>query len=125
MKTFTLICLGLLSSVLAACSALQGSSLPTVPPDLATTAADIPQAALNAQQALADQLQIGVDSIQIVQVEPVEWPDACLGITKTDIACAQVVTPGYRVILSANGQTYEFHTNQSGVTVELASTPAP
>ena len=44
-------------------------------------------------------------------VEFVEWPDACLGIAQRDVACAEVITPGYRIILEANGATYEYHTD--------------
>jgi hypothetical protein len=41
----------------------------------------------------------------------VEWPDACLGVSQPDVACAEVITPGYRVLLEANGLLYEYHTD--------------
>jgi hypothetical protein len=56
-------------------------------------------------------LRSGAQAIAIVSVEPVDWPDACLGLPGPDEACAQVITPGLRVILSAAGRAYEYHTN--------------
>jgi hypothetical protein len=53
----------------------------------------------------------GAQAIGIVSVEPLDWPDACLGLPGPDEACAQVITPGLRVILSAAGRAYEYHTN--------------
>lgn len=36
-------------------------------------------------------------------VEPAEWPDACLGLAETGEICATVITPGYRVTVEVNG----------------------
>jgi hypothetical protein len=51
------------------------------------------------------------DGIVVISVEFVQWPDACLGISNPDVACAEIITPGYRIALGANGQTYEYHTD--------------
>jgi len=82
-----------------------------------------PQAALNARQDLAQKLNIPVDEITIVSVEAVEWPDGCLGVHIAGIMCIQVITPGYRVVLEANGELYEYHTNENGSHVILAGAP--
>ena len=74
-------------------------------------------------QILAQQLQINLDQIEIVSVEEVEWPDACLGVYTADMMCAQVITPGYRVILAVDGQQYEYHTNLDGSFVQLFAAP--
>jgi hypothetical protein len=84
---------------------------------------EAPGAALNARQALAQKLNIPVDEITIVSVEAVEWPDGCLGVRTPGIMCIQVITPGYRVILEANGELYEYHTNETGSQVILAGAP--
>jgi hypothetical protein len=52
-----------------------------------------------------------VSQIEILVVEPVDWPDSCLGVASPGVACAQMITPGYRVILRANGSDYEYHTD--------------
>ncbi len=52
----------------------------------------------------------------VIEVRAVDWNDACLGVGRAEgIACAQVITPGYVVLLwsSAHGQR-EFHTDTSG-----------
>lgn len=74
-----------------------------------------------AREALAVQLGIAKETITLVSIEAVDWPDSCLGITFSDMACATVITPGYRIILEANGQTYEYHTNKDGSQMLLAS----
>jgi hypothetical protein len=79
--------------------------------------------ASSVSQTLAQQLQISADQIEIVSVENVDWPDACLGVYTADMMCAQVITPGYRVVLAADGQQYEYHTNSDGSFVQLFSAP--
>ena len=47
-----------------------------------------------------------------VAQEDVTWPDSCLGCVKTGETCAQVLTPGYRIVLRVRDATYEYHTNR-------------
>ncbi|MCB9134787.1 MAG: hypothetical protein H6636_05125 [Anaerolineales bacterium] len=75
-----------------------------------------------ARTALAQQLGIAEASISLVSMDAVDWPDGCLGVNLTDIACITVITPGYRIVLQANGQTYEYHTNKDGSQMLLATT---
>lgn len=86
-------------------------------------ASEAPRAALKAREDLAQKLNIPVDEITIVSVEQVEWPDGCLGVHTPGIMCIQVITPGYRVILEANGELYEYRTNENGSQVILAGAP--
>jgi len=65
-----------------------------------------------ARQDLAKRQGIPVDIVQVTKVEPVEWPDTSLGCPEPGKAYAQVITPGYRVLLSAQGSTYEYHTDR-------------
>jgi hypothetical protein len=83
--------------------------------------ANAPAAALAARKMLVDQLKVDIDTIGLVSVEKVDWPDGCLGVNTPGIMCIQVIMPGYKVILAANGQQYEFHTNETGDAVRLAS----
>ncbi len=50
----------------------------------------------------------------VLEVRAVDWPSACLGVETPGIACAQVITPGYVVILDTGLLAYEFHTDASG-----------
>ena len=79
--------------------------MPNLPPD-ATTQAE------RAKQDLAQRLSIPLDQIAIVKVEEVEWPDASLGCPEPGKMYAQVIIPGYRITLSAKGQTYDYHADR-------------
>jgi hypothetical protein len=133
-----LILIATFSVMLAACSApaapsiaptLPSSVLPTQPPSPLPSAtksevdewADAPTAALNARADLAQRLNVDPDTISLVSVEHVEWPDGCLGIQQPGVMCIMVITPGYKVVLGANGKQYEYHTNESGSAVKLAT----
>jgi len=69
---------------------------------------------------LADQLGLTPDDIQVISTEAMEFSDACLGLGRADESCAQVITPGYVVKLSASGQEYEARTNENGTVVRVA-----
>ncbi len=58
------------------------------------------------------------DEISVLSVTATDWPDACLGRPKPGEACAQVVTPGYRVELRLDisgtsvYHTFVYHTDR-------------
>ena len=66
------------------------------------------------REALARQLGLDPLKIQLVETVPVDWPDSCLGLPGAGESCAQVVTPGFRVVVEASGTSYEFRTNRDG-----------
>jgi len=66
---------------------------------------------------LAGQLGIAAEAITVRSVEAVEWNDASLGCAKPGRMYAQVITPGYRIVLEANGQSYEYHTGGGSTVV--------
>jgi len=76
-------------------------------------------AVAKAKTRLAAHLSITEDSIRVVSAEAVDWSDACIGIHKPGQMCAQVITPGYSIIVDVNGQSYEVHTNVSGSVVGI------
>ncbi len=84
----------------------------TVP---AATGAPRPSASALAVADLAGRLAIPADAITVRSVEQVEWNDASLGCAKPGQMYAQVITPGYRIVLEANGQSYEYHTGDGRV----------
>ena len=91
-----------------------------------TSEADVwknaPAAALNSRADLVERLQVDPDTIKLVSVRAVNWPDGCLGVQTPDVMCTMVITPGHLVILEVDGQQYEYHTNASGDVVRLATT---
>nr|MBN1229479.1 hypothetical protein [Anaerolineae bacterium] len=80
-----------------------------------------PAAVEAARQALADLIGAALEDVEILIYETVDWPDACLGLPGSDELCAQVITPGYRVICQYNGEDYEVHTNEDGSQVRMQS----
>ena len=65
-----------------------------------------------ARRDLARRLGIDESQIALNSVEQTEFSDAALGAPSEDEMSAQVVTPGWRVRLLANGQAYEYRATQ-------------
>jgi hypothetical protein len=68
----------------------------------------ITEALVRARSDLAQRL--GVDEQDILEgsVESADFPDAALGAPIEDEMSAQVITPGWRIQLKANGKAYEY-----------------
>jgi hypothetical protein len=70
-----------------------------------------------AMEDLARALDLAPGEISVLSVEAVEWPDTSLGCPRPGMMYAQVITPGLRVVLEANNQSYEYHTDQNSSVV--------
>jgi hypothetical protein len=67
-----------------------------------------------AKEQLVEEVDgVDFDEIEVVSAEAVEWPDAALGCPQGDMMYAQVITPGYQIVLEADGEEYDFHTESS------------
>jgi hypothetical protein len=62
---------------------------------------------------LTEQTGVSESDIRLVSIETVEWSDAALGCPQEGFMYAQVITPGYLIILEARDQSYEYHTDQA------------
>jgi len=92
----------------------------TSAPVTATTSVvdvNLTPAQLAAVKALTSKLNIPVKDVGLVSTEAVVWPNGCLGIVLPGVLCANQTVPGFRIVLSAGGREYEYHTNQDGTTV--------
>jgi hypothetical protein len=58
----------------------------------------------------------------VVIEERIDWPDSCLGVDTPGVLCLQVITPGFRfVVTAAPGRPYaEYHTDLNGHAVFVA-----
>jgi hypothetical protein len=68
--------------------------------------------------AVADAAQrTGIAAAEVVvqRVESREWPDRSLGCPRPGVGYAQVITPGYMIVVQARGQELEYHTDQGQV----------
>lgn len=93
-------------------------------PDPAISPVEPPPGAVDevvaaAKAHLAQARDVASNDIEVTAVEPVEWSDASLGCPKPGQAYAQVVTPGYRIVLEVDGRAYELHTDRSGRSVVI------
>jgi hypothetical protein len=72
----------------------------------------ITKALVRARADLARRLGVGELEIPEGLVEAVDFPDAALGAPVEDEMSAQVITPGWRIRLTAEGQTYEYRATE-------------
>lgn len=97
----------------------------TVEPGLEATLTDliptegVPVAVQEAIGFLSVQTGVALEDIQILDFERVEWANACLELPQEGESCAEVITPGFRIELEANGQLYEVHTDEQGAVIRL------
>ena len=63
---------------------------------------------------LSKQSSVPPDEITLVSMEAVEWSDSSLGCPQEGFMYAQVITPGYLIMLEANGEQFAYHTDQEG-----------
>lgn len=103
-------------------TAPQPTDMPPTPPEV--DVANVP-AVENNRQLLARQLHLDPTTIQVIKVEEVDWSDSCLGAGLANELCAAVITPGYKLTLSANGQTYVIHTDRDGYQSRVVAAPEP
>lgn len=71
--------------------------------------------------AFSGNLDLPADKIRLVSTQAVDWPDSCLGIPEEGLDCAQATTPGFRIIVQANGREAEYRTNEDGTHIRPAT----
>ncbi|MFN8458970.1 MAG: PKD domain-containing protein [Anaerolineae bacterium] len=106
-------------------------SLPTpIPTATAITPASNPSSAINAVKTdLAGRTSLPASEISVVSMQEIAWNDANLGCaSQARLVNIPGLTSGYLIILAAQGQRYEYHTNQDGTRLALCQpnvTPIP
>jgi hypothetical protein len=65
-----------------------------------------------ARAALAGEIGVKAEEITLLSVEEMDWNDSSLGCPKPGQAYLQVITPGYKIILEAQGRRYEYHSGR-------------
>ncbi|HEY9621884.1 MAG TPA: hypothetical protein V6C78_16120 [Crinalium sp.] len=136
MTRIVLIGLSLLLGILAiACSpsssvdpvASSGDSVSVMPsnsPVASSASAQPPATLITALSSwLSSETGIPADEMSVKTTEVVEWPDACLGVSRPDELCAQVITSGYRFIVATPRGDYIVHSDRSGRSFRIARSP--
>ena len=104
------------SLVLAACG---GSSTEIAVTQVIPVLEDVlpPDVALNIRNQVSQILGVPVESIELNSIEPMDWPDGCLGLPEPDEVCTEAITPGWLLVFSADGQEYRFRADQTGTVI--------
>ena len=68
-----------------------------------------------AKQDLSKRLVLGVDQMELLQAQPVVWPNGSLGCPQPGLLYPQVELDGWLVRLRVNGRLYEYHSAVNGV----------
>ena len=61
---------------------------------------------------LLEQTGVSSNDVTVISIEAVEWNDTSLGCPQEGFMYAQVITPGFKIVLEAQGRQYEYHTDQ-------------
>lgn len=69
----------------------------------------------DAKADLMKRANVTADEITVVSAEPTEWRDSSLGCPIPGVMYAQMITPGYKIVLEANGQQYNYHASTTTV----------
>jgi hypothetical protein len=96
-------------------------TVPTQGPEATPTLGQPQPPEQAARGDLAARFAVSVDEIEVVSVEAMDWPDACLGLAAPGEVCAQVVTPGFEVTLAFGDGQFVYHTNENGTLARFAS----
>lgn len=114
-------------------------ALPSIPPPLATVPgaatpvtpalptpynADLQGMVDIAAANLAERLSIPVSDIRVVAAYAVTWSDSSLGCPQEGMSYAQVLTPGYLILLEHDSNRVEYHTDQGSYVVYCLN-PSP
>jgi len=62
-----------------------------------------------AKKTLCARLGLAAAAVELQKAEAVDWPDTSLGCPEKGMMYAQMITPGYRVSLKAEGKTHDVH----------------
>ena len=111
---FVLVCAGLM---LVACGTSQSNAqAPQVNPTLAEVIP--PDVALKVQNTVSEVMGVPVESIELQNIEKMDWPNSCLGLpSEGDEVCAESITPGWLLTFNINDQQYQYRVDSTGTVV--------
>ena len=69
----------------------------------------LPRLIERAKEDLVQTTGAGAEEITVVSTEEVEWGDTSLGCPEPDGMYAQMITPGYLIVLESGDRTYDYH----------------
>lgn len=73
---------------------------------------------------LSQRLGVAAETIELVSLLEVTWPDGSLGCPEAGVAYTQALVPGQQLILRVNGAEYYYHSGKNSV-FTYCSDPQP
>lgn len=110
-----LLCAG---AILAACTSTQANAIPTQVNPVLEEALP-PDVALNVQNQISETLGVPPESVQIQNLEKMDWPNSCLGLPEGNEVCAEVITPGWLLTFNIDNQEYRYRVDTTGTVIRL------
>lgn len=83
-------------------------------PSQAPTPVPLQKLIAEARSDLAKRLSVPADEVSLVRSRAVVWANASLGCPEPGMAYAEVLTPGYLIVLRARDREYEYHSGRTG-----------
>jgi hypothetical protein len=71
------------------------------------------------RQDLSRRTKIKRDKFTIQQFSRQTWPDGCLGLGGANELCTQALVEGWRVVMSYQGKTWVYRSDDTGMVVRL------
>lgn len=108
-KSWGAICILVVSLVLtfAGCSTKLDTATTRVFPEDSETLASL------CKSDLAQKIGTDIKNISVSAVQAMDFSDTSLGLPQLGESYAQIITPGYVILLKANGKVYEYHTSKT------------
>ena len=73
-----------------------------------------------ARQDLMKRISVAEADIVLAKTVAMIWPDTSLGCPQPDMTYAQVLTPGYKVTFTVDGQFYTYHSDEDSSIIYCA-----
>jgi hypothetical protein len=83
---------------------------PVSSPVIVTPAAETDRIIALVVADLSARLSLNPAQIHLVSIESVSWPDASLGCPQPGLSYAEIIVPGYRIVLGVGQHRYPYHT---------------
>jgi hypothetical protein len=93
---------------------LSGLVLISIPGALFASEPESPDPEAVARQTVASTLGIDPTEARVISSEPVDFADASLDCPQPGAAYAQVITPGFRILVEANGRRFDVRVAGTG-----------
>ncbi len=79
----------------------------------------LPELFVDAHEGVVRRYGLQPEQVRLISQTAVEWPDSCLGVHRSGIACMDVITPGFQLFFDTPYGPVEVHTNRDGTNYHI------